>query len=276
VSFPDGSTARLPDPTAPVEDFTSYHGGWLVAVGGGESRVRWYDNTGALRSDGPAVPILAVSDDGTRTAYAQSGAIHIGISSGMGEGEQTLTGNADQLWPVGFLRGGALVYEAGERTVAVQDGPTLAQMDLASAVSAEADLIAGDDPDGNTIVLTGDGRVAWTSKTWAVSAFSPDGRYAAATSRNSSTGGDSSTVAILDARTGRVVAQHALPEAPVSAGPPPVMDVDGSLLVAVTDGDTLEETVVRLDRDGTLTRATPVFPVSPSSDATYVVFATRP
>jgi hypothetical protein len=275
VHFGDGSTTRLPDPKAPVSAFTSYHGGWLVATGGGEDRVRWYDNTGARASDGPGIGIFAVSEDGTQTAYAQSGAIHIGISSGMGEGEQTVSGRgALELWPVGFLRGGALVYQAGENHVAVIGGGTLPGMSIARAVSAEADLVAGEDRDGNTLVLTGSGHVAWTSKTWAVWQFSPDGRYASAT--DSPTGGDFSAVAILDARTGHVVAQHPLLANGISVDGHPLMDDDGSLLVPATDGNTLEQTVLRLDREGTLTRATEVFAQDPASDSSFVVFATRP
>jgi hypothetical protein len=116
--------------------------------------------------------------------------------------------------------------------------------------------------------------VQWESSDWIVWGFSADGRYAAAT--DWSGGGSDASIAILDARTGRVVAQHALPGAPISMGPSPVMDVDGTLLLAVTDGNTLEETVLRLDRNGALTRATRVFPLDPGSDSTYVLFSTRP
>jgi hypothetical protein len=71
------------------------------------------------------------------------------------------------------------------------------------------------------------------------------------------------------------VAEHDdLPEED-SIGGRPVMDDDGSLLVAATSGN-LEQTVLRLDRDGTVTRATRVFPLAPSSDMEYVAFATRP
>jgi hypothetical protein len=272
IHLSQGGTAALPDPTAPVSGFTGYHGGWLIAVGGGEERVRWYDGTGTRKSDGPAVGIFAVSADGSRTAYAQSGAIHIGITSGMGHGEQTVPAGAGS-WPVGFLRSGALVYQAGPNHARVTDGSAVPGMTIARAVSAEDDLIAGSDRQGNTVVVSPDGQVAWTS-TWMVWGFSADGRYAAAT--NSPTGGDDSAFAILDAHTGAVVAQHdSLLGRDVALGSHPVMDVDGSLLVAATSGD-LEQTVLRLDRDGTLTRATEVFPLVPESDQEYVVFAARP
>jgi hypothetical protein len=275
VHLAGGGSTQLPDPSAPVTAFTGYHGGWLVATGGGEDRVRWYDGTGTRKSDGPGFGAFAVSADGTRTAYAQSGALHIGITSGMGEGEQTVTCDAAATCqPVGFLRGDALVYQAGDHTVAVTAaGHPLPGMARARAVSAEADLVAGEDAAGNTVVLSGEGRRLWTSSEWAVWAISPDGRYAAATS--SPSGGDTTEVAVLDARTGTVVARHDVLAAGLTVFTP-VMDVDDSLLVAASDGRTMAQTVLRLDRDGTLSRATDVLSPDPSSDADHVVFAARP
>lgn len=276
VHLDQGGTVPLPAGTAPVNAFTSYHGGWLVAVGaGGPNLVSWYDGTGAKKSEGRGLGTFAVSEDGTRTAYPQSGAIHIGITSGMSDGEQTVPGKADTVWPVGFLRGDTLVYQASPNEVAVDGRGILPGITIARAVSAEDDLVAGEDRDGHTVVVSGSGHVQWQSSDWIVWGFSPDGRYAAATDWPPG-GGSYTSVAILDARTGSVVAQHAVPDAPISIGPSPVMDVDGTLLVAVTDGNTLEETVLRLDRHSALTRATEVFPLDGGSDSTYVLFATRP
>jgi hypothetical protein len=273
VHLPDGSTTRLPDPTAPVIDFTSYHGGWLTGLGAGADRVRWYDNTGTQQFESPDVGTLAVSEDGTRTAYARDGAIHIGISSGMGEGEQTLPVRADRFWPIGFLRGDRLVYQADDKVI-VDGGRALPGMVLGRAVCAEADLVAGEDQSGKTLVVSRQGDVVWTSTDWAVWGFSSDGRYAAAT--NSPTGGEFSSLAILDARTGQVLARHDVLRDGITLGGRPFMDTDGTLLAAATDSDTLDQTVLRLDQDGTLTRATAVFPLDPASDSTAVVFATRP
>lgn len=273
IHRPDGSTTTLPDPGAGITDFTGYHGGWLVGVGQGADRVRWYDNTGQRRSDGPGIGRFAVSEDGTRTAYSQSGALHIGITSGMGNGEQTVPGDAQQLQPIGFLRNGDLVYQAGETEVAVTDGSTIPGMVRAHAVSAVDDLVAGEDASGNTVVVSGRGQQAWTSSTWSVWSFSPDGRYAAATHTTSQA--ESNAFAVLDARTGAVVAENpGLPNGD-SIGGIPVFDEDGSLLVAASSGS-LQQTVLRLDPDGTLTRATPLFAIATSSDMDYVDFVTRP
>lgn len=275
VHLGQGGTTPLPAGTAPVNAFTGYHGGWLVATGsGGPNRVAWYDGAGTKKSEGAGLGMFAVSEDGTRTAYPQADAIHIGITSGMSGAEQTVPGKADEVWPVGFLRGDALVYQAGPGTVAVLGGHALPMLSMARSVSATDDLVAGEDAGGKTVVVTGSGTVRWTSTTWTVWGFSTDGKYAAAT--NTATGESLSAIAILDAHTGRVVAQHDLPGAGVGIGPAPVMDVDGSLLIAATDGNTLGETVLRLDADGTMTRATKVFPLDGSSDSTYVIFATRP
>lgn len=270
-----GGTVPLPVADAPVIQFSSYHGGWLVAQGaGGPGRVSWYDGTGAQQTDGPGYPSLAVSEDGTQTAYPQSGAIHVGITSGMGDGEQTVPAKAGDAWPIGFLRGGALVYQAGAAEVAIAGGDTLPELAIARAVSAEDDLVAGADRTGKTVVVSRSGHVEWTSADWIVDGFSLDGRYAAAIDETA--GRAPSAVAILDAHTGRVVAQHVLTDHGVGLGDHAVMDVDGSLLVAATDANTLEQTILRLDRDGTVTRATQVFPPDGSNDTTYVVFAARP
>ena len=274
VHLPQGATVPLPAGKAEVTAFTGYHGGWLVAVGAGADRVSWYDGGGRKQTDGPGHGTFAVSEDGTQTAYPQSGAIHVGITSGMSDSEQTIPAGADQAWPIGFLRGGDLVYQAGDARVAITGRGTLHGMASAAAVSAADDLVAGVDSDGQTVVISGSGQVLLTAAQWSVSAFSVDGRYAAATDGASDAAGTS--VAILDAQTGRVIAQHALPGNGVGIGPRAVMDLDGSLLVAATDGTTMGETVLRLDRDGILTRATDIFPLDGGSDSTCVTFATRP
>lgn len=275
VHFAQGGTALLPAGKPEVNAFAPYHGGWLVATGaGGPEQVSWYDRTGARKSIGLGGGHVAVSADGARTAYPQSGAIHIGFTSGSSTAEQTVPGKADEVWPVGFLGDGALVYQAGVGKVAILGAGTLPHIEAATAVSAKDDLVAGLDPQSDNVVVSRDGQVQWTSTEWFVGGFSADGRYAAA--ENAPYGGPTA-VAILDARTGRVIAQHAVPGAGIGIGigPQQLMDVDGSLLVAATDGN-LRETVLRLDRDGTLSRATRVFPLDGSSDATYVVFAARP
>jgi len=274
VHLAQGDEVPLPVGTEPVNAFTSYHGGWLVAIGaGGPDRVSWYDGSGTRQSDGAGVAALAVSEDGTRTAYPQSGAIHIGITSGMSDAEQSVPASAHDAWPVGFLRGGALVYQAGAGKVAILGAGTLPGIATARAVSAEDDLVAGEDQDNRTVVVSTNGRVAWSTSAWTVWGFSADGRYAAAT--NGAPGDAASTIAILDAHSGDVVAQHSVPGDGISAGPYPVMDVDGSLLLAATDGR-LRQTVLRLDPDGTLSRATKVFPLDGPSDSSYVIFAARP
>ncbi len=157
--------------------------------------------------------------------------------------------------------------------MAVGDGETIPGMIRAHAVSAAADLVAGEDAGGNTVVVAGDGRQVWTSDTWSVWGFSADGRFAAATHTDAQP--DYNAFAILDARTGRVVAEHdSLPRGDAIGGTP-VMDEDGSLLVAATSGN-LQQTVLRLDRDGTLTRATRLFGPAASSDTEFIDFAARP
>jgi hypothetical protein len=103
-----------------------------------------------------------------------------------------------------------------------------------------------------------------------VTSFGPEGRYAAATG----SGGDA--VAILNSSTGDVVAHISFTGGRLSATSDPVLDPAGNLLVSVTDGASLEEAVLRLAPDGTVSRATQVFPLDPASDSTQIVFSTGP
>ena len=52
-------------------------------------------------------------------------------------------------------------------------------------------------------------------------------------------------------------------------------DLRRAVLVAVSSGN-LDQTILRLDRDGTVTRACEVFPLVPGTDMESILFATRP
>lgn len=101
------------------------------------------------------------------------------------------------------------------------------------------------------------GATRWTTDRWFVRDASPDGRYVSAIS--SATGGDPDAIAVLDARTGDVVAELALLEDGLGeAGA--TFEPDGSLLVQLSryTGTEVTWTVVRLDVDGDVRRVTPV------------------
>jgi hypothetical protein len=254
-----------------VSAIAAYHGGWLVgdAVMGG---VRWYDNTGALKQQGLGADQIVASGDGLRIAYQTGGKIHIGLASGMGEGEQTVPLSDPLGWPVGFLSDGALVFNEGGavRTEPQASNRVPAAMVEATAVSVD-DVVAGQDGERRGMLWSArTGRVLWQGSDWVVSGFSTDGKRAAAT-RNSDDG--TSAVAILDTTTGRVVAQHAFGAEDVVGVDGALLDNDGSLLVPVADmGE--NRTVLRLAADGRLTRATDILPSDLQHDAENIVLLT--
>lgn len=274
MHFASGGTAVLPQ-AADVSAFAVYHGGWLLgsAVMPG---VQWYDNTGTLEQSGVGAYQLAASADGMRVAYRMGKEIRIGIASGMGEGEQRIpVGKSVGGWPVGFLSGGTLVYMAGDHVRADQamTTPFPSSMALADAVSVN-DVVAGEDSQQRGMAWSArTGKTLWSDSKWVVSAFSADGRYAAASAQPSAGG---SEVAILDTQTGDVIAQHSLrdDEATVGGGGMAFDRDDSLLMVAVNSKE--DRAVLRLTTAGTLTRATPVLAFDIRHDPVGIVFATGP
>lgn len=275
VHLASGGTVSLPG-TETVGAFAAYHGGWLIADDD-SAQVRWYDNTGAVQENGDGLGLFATSADGQLLAFPMNGVIRVGIASGMGEGEHSVAvSDPRDVWPVGFLNDGSLVYnddghvKVGAPTSRTLPGPIV----RARTVSADG-LIGGEDARGRAVVVTATGDVVWSTADWAVWDFSDDGRYVAAT--NSPTGGDFSAVAILDARTHAVVAQHALLGGGIVLDKGPVFDTDDTLLFAAADTATDERAIVRLDDTGRLTRASDLLPSQPPV-AGYApfVFATGP
>lgn len=274
IHLASGGTTTLPGP-AGVSAFAAYHGGWLVgdAVMPG---VRWYDNTGALEREGIGSYLLAASADGTRLAFTMVPGIRIGITSGMGEGEQMIpvTGDHPRAWPVGFLSDGALVYnDAGVvKTDHPIAHPVPAAMDQAEAVSVN-DLVAGVDAEGRGLAWSArTGQTVWSDSDWLVTSFSADGRYAAAMRP---TGAGGKAVAILDARTGNPVVENVLTESgldPVT----PVMETDGSLLFVGVDTKSEDSAVIRMLARGEISRASEIVHHDPIAEPTAIVFATGP
>jgi hypothetical protein len=196
-----------------VSAFTPYHGGWLVAYD--DSTMTQFGADGRSVADHPAgapatiTATITASEDGTQTAWQIGQDVYAGIASGMGDGQQHWTvGPSAGL--LGFLDGG-LVVSTG-RGYTILTGPSsrstidsvitpTAVSQAAGAVGGVVGTVAQGDQQG-ALADAKSGAVYWTGS-WKPLAFSPDGKYAAAIP----VVGDPSAIAILDARTGRVIAR---------------------------------------------------------------------
>ena len=271
VHLPDDTTTRLPPSASDVTAFTPYHGGWLV-VGGPGGTLTQYDNTGAVVRSGEGER-LAVSLDQTMTAFQIGDHIRVGIASGMGEGETDHTIDTNGRGLVGFLPGGVVYGSLAGSIHLLGDTGTdtlIEGLEEADATSWTGALVGGV-TDGGTrgrVVAQETGQTLWTSDTWLPRTFSADGRYVAAVHAV----GEVTDLAVLDSHTGRVVTRYSLADHRVALIGTPLWDGDtDTVLFCVADAD--GETVLRLELDGTVTRATDVRPVA---EAPIWVFATTP
>ena len=212
----DGSTRDL---GAAYLDVAPYHGGWLATEPGEDGyEVVTLDASGTEVDRAVGDAHLVTSDDGTLVGWSTGTTLHRAIGSGMSDtvDDQELT---TQVAPVGFLGGGELVYTAGSDTAS----PSVHVTDLAGkdtrlaglrgaggTSSARGGLVSGlvsasDDGSCWVVRSVATGRDAFRTCDWSLGAFSPDGRYVAAGPAYRDGIGDSE-VAVLDARTGDVVA----------------------------------------------------------------------
>jgi hypothetical protein len=201
------------DSGAPVSAFTPYHGGWLVAYD--DFTLTQYAADGHSVANHPrsAPATITVSDDGMRTAWQIGQEVYAGISSGMGEGETSWQiGPTEGL--VGYLGAGPVV--SGGQGYTILTGPharsTVDSAITPNTVSQAADAVggvvgtvaAGDQQGALADAKTG--AVYWKGS-WAPLSFSTDGKYVAAIPAVDN--GDASEIAILDARTGTLIARTA-------------------------------------------------------------------
>lgn len=253
VHEPDGSTLRLP--ADDVTQFTPYHGGWLTISSTGALTL--WDSSGSTVWAMNGECALAVSADQLQTAYGVPGEVHVGISTGMGEGESVSQVGDGGL--VGFVADGVVV-NGGASTVGYIDHSgtrhPIANLAEADATASGSDLVGGLAPDGvSGRVVDLAGHVRWTSD-WQPRAFSPDGRFVAAVH---GTDGASPELAILDARTGNVVSQVLLGARGLAqVGRPVWEEADGAVVMQVQSAT--QQAVLRLRRDGTITLASDVEP----------------
>jgi hypothetical protein len=224
------------------------------------------------------------SPDGLLKAYQLGGRLYLGDTTGMSNQENSVAVDARYARPIGFLSNNRVLFTTTGRagkapTYGVLGGAGvgthLAAIDVARASTDQGDLVAGSDAAGRGLVVSADtGATLWSSAQWAPWAFSPDGKYVAAT--NSPTGGDFSQVAILDARTMAVVAQHALLGNGLFLEGSPSFEDDTHLLFVGLQQRDQARAVLRLGVDGNLDRATAMIrPNGSDLTVTPIVLATE-
>ncbi|MGH3443866.1 MAG: hypothetical protein ACRDPB_00690 [Nocardioidaceae bacterium] len=220
---PDGGIQQVGE----YFSLTPYHGGWLATgPAHGEMSVVTIDAQGKVIDTQPGSDRLTVSQDGTSTAWVttssngQRAAVNRGIPSGMSNGTATQAVPGVQagvpVTPVGFVAGGSVVYTVGggNPSVRVTDfgGHDRALPGLINArgTSETDDLVAGQTSSSNSgscweVRDVSSGARVWGTCKFALGQFSQDGKYVYGTDAYGD-GAGSGTVAILDAHTGKVLA----------------------------------------------------------------------
>lgn len=261
----DGATipaSRLTHGGENLTAFTPYHGGWILTYNDNETVQT--DSAGTVVREGRTGGVgIALSSDQLQTAFQIDGVVYAGISSGMGEGEgHWKLKNGEDL--AGYVGKGPIVSDGSSGfAILLPDGTqteVASQLSPAGASSsAQGELVGGT---LGTPATTYEGAVAdaytgtilWHNA-WRPMAFSPDGRYVAAVPVADN--GDPAAYAILDARTGAVVART--PDSiadTVYLGWQAVWESDDSILFQGFEaGGKHRAALLRLTLDGTFNQA---------------------
>jgi hypothetical protein len=272
----DGSTTQLPGTADVSTQFLPYRDGWLVG-GGVDNRLREYDATGAVVASG-RYGGMAVTADRTRAAWLSDDTLFQGGLSQMGEGAAASTPVPASSELIGFLPDGPVIT-SGDTSVQIVDGgaPRTVQVGMTpTTTSQSADLVGGltgtvarGDLQGAVTDLRTHTRL-WQSD-WRPLRFSDDGSLVAAAP--AAENGDTSTLAILEARTGEVLAKT-----PALRGIWLTRDVgwDGHrLVIPAVGGHGSQAALLALDTSDGLTRVSDVVRSAEPGGA-YLILEAQP
>jgi hypothetical protein len=263
--LPDGRVVRLErtyQEIAPVGD------GWVgVTSGDGGAVTRdLIDPQGNITSTLPSAGGLATDLDGSRVAWTQieNGEVNLVdvTTDGMEPRSPANQGNPP-MTPVGYAGEGVLVYTVGAEQTEVRvfepsasdyEIPARPRLIAARGTAENEGLVAGQTEsriDGScwAVVSYRTGDPAFETCDHSLRAFSRDGRYVIGTDAYTD-GAGLRSLAVLDARSGTVVARFVQPRNGQLYLGEPVWEDDEHVLAPVVDG--LETQVVRFGLDGTI------------------------
>lgn len=257
----EGNRTTLP--LQGVTNATPYHGGFLAAVTGPDlgPRVVLLDNElhEVWRRCGQGG--FAVSADGLSTVYVTGGCdeplltVSLGVTTGMGEGEQSERLPRELEYPVGVLGGAAVTSAAPDQGGWITDfsgeSHRIPGLGLVGGVSESNRLVSGQldgHPRTGGVVDVDTGEVLWDTAGWFLEDFSPDGSKVLGVRSDGQVRG----WAVFDAATGDLLSESEVPPGPQVHTV--AWEDDQHLLATVTqDGS---GAILRIDRDGAMERAT--------------------
>lgn len=262
TATPYGDGVLVAGPSTPTHPFAPIS----LVTGGSISRVGCGTPAFALGGDAPA---YWLSD--TCGVDVTSRPLHVTGRLVQGTAETPTPQNL-VLYPVRIVTGGVVADGAstnstkGDGPVVMATGGTLHRVPHLStvrSVSPTGDLVAGRGPAGRGLVPvvahTSTGAELWRAGGWSLGGFSVSGRYVVGTQTvgDQSVPGVGDVVGIFDAATGRPVLSTVLPNMTVVGDP--VWEDDDSVLVVAEDREQ-QQAILRVDLDGSITRATQVAP----------------
>lgn len=277
LSTPDRSY-ELPDG---IVQLAPYDGAWIAIQAGnyppsGTHVVR-LDSDFDISSEPVASGLALVANaDGSRVAWVeveegQSILVNAPTDGGTPTRTPLTSESHSPATPVGFLADGSVVFSTTqERTFILEFGVATTSGDITpfsgfntvNSTSEVSGLVAGQTQflgDGSCSGVTdpvAGTKLLWETCDYALGAFSPDGRYIVGLAPYSD-GPGSTSVSILDATTGEPVVDYSGPRGrTVSGAGQVVWEDDDTLLTTVTQG--ADQTIVRLELDGAVSRVAPV------------------
>lgn len=282
VVHSQGQTSQLPGTMGPDVQFHELHGGWVV-TGGTSNTARVYNDQGKLTASGRAAGIV-VTGDRTQLAWMMGGKLYETALSTMGIVPATPTPDTVQLPAdtsvIGYLPDGPALTDGSNNDLLVVTGNRATTVPIGMlplATSQSADLVGGalgtpaKGDQAGAVYDVKTHRQLWHNS-WRPVRFSDDGTLLAAVPVADN--GDPSSIAILDARTGKVIAQtHGL-GAGLFLGLSVAWDNHRLLFSAFGDHDK-QAAVLALDTAGKITRVGNVITAGKPGGA-YVVFEAQP